>query len=146
MVILSKFAETLGDLMFEQKIDGKTLAARIGVEGSTVTRYLRTDRAPTVENLLLLADYFQCSTDFLLGREAENHTHTFPACPPFSVQIGRVLQHFGCSFYRLSVEAKIHQSSVYDWKSGKREPTLDNIVKIAEFFDCTVDFVLGREV
>jgi hypothetical protein len=146
MVILSKFAETLGDLLFEQKTDAKTLSARIGVEGSTVTRYLRTDRAPSIQNLILLADYFQCSTDFLLGLENENHTHTFTVCPPFSVQIGKVLQHFGCSFYRLSVEANIHQSTVYDWKSGKRVPTLDNVVKIAEFFDCTVDFVLGREV
>lgn len=150
MDILSHFAETLDELMFEQgkeqKMDAKTLAKQLGVEGSTITRYLRTERAPTVENLVKLADYFKCSTDFLLGRENENHSHSFRTRPPFSEQLCALLNHYGYSCYRFAIDAKIYQSRVYAWKRGERIPTLDNIVKIADFFQCTVDFVLGREV
>lgn len=146
---LSNFAETLDELMFEQgkeqKMDAKTLAKQLGVEGSTITRYLRMERAPTVENLVKLADYFKCSTDFLLGRENENHSHSFRTRLPFSEQLCTLLNHYGYSCYRFAIDAKIHQSRVYAWKRGERIPTLDNIVKIADFFQCTVDFVLGRE-
>ncbi|MBO4988829.1 MAG: helix-turn-helix domain-containing protein [Clostridia bacterium] len=149
MVNLSKFAERLDELIFEQslqqKTDAKTLAGRLGLQGSTITRYLRAEREPTVKNLVLLADYFQCSTDFLLGRESNNSVRTFTPSPPFSEQLCKVLNRFGYSSYRFSLEANVHQSIVYAWKSGKRLPSLDNVVKMAEFFDCSVDLILGRE-
>lgn len=31
------------------------------------------------------------------------------------------------------------------WESGKREPNYEMIQKIADFFDVTVDYLLGRE-
>lgn len=150
MIILSKFAEVLDYLIFEKsntkKMDAKTLAEQIGVEGSTITRYLRCERAPTIDNLVLLANYFNCTTDYLLGRDGENYSNTFKPCPPFPKQFRFLLKHYGYTCLQFSIKAEIHQSSVYDWKNGKRTPSLDNIIKIAEFFKCSVDFVLGREV
>ncbi len=149
MINLSNFSGRLDELIFERsierKLDAKTLAKQLGVEGSTITRYLRAERAPTVENLVMLANYFQCTTDFLLGRENCNRLQTFNSCPPFNEQIIKVLEYYGYSCYRFSIEANIHQSRVYAWKSGKRLPTLDSVLKIADFFECSVDFVLGRE-
>lgn len=149
MINLSKFAETLETLIFEhnnkEKLDGKTLANHLGVAPPTITRYLNAKRAPTVKNLVMLADYFNCTTDFLLGRENENYAKSFKACPPFSQQFVKLLDHYGYNCLTFSNEANIHQSRVYDWKNGKKIPTIDSIIKIAEFFDCTVDFVLGRE-
>ena len=31
------------------------------------------------------------------------------------------------------------------WETGSREPDLDALVKIADFFEVSVDFLLGRE-
>lgn len=31
------------------------------------------------------------------------------------------------------------------WESGNREPDLDAIVKIADFFDVSADYLLGRK-
>ncbi len=149
MTNLSKFAETLDELIFEQntkaKLDAKTLAENLGVRGSTITRYLREERVPTLKNLVLLADYFNCTTDYLLGRENENFYHAFKRCPPFHEQFCFILEYYSYSPFQFSKEAKIHQSRVYAWKTGKRIPSLDNIIKIADFFQCSVDFVIGRE-
>ena len=30
------------------------------------------------------------------------------------------------------------------WKNGKKKPNIDNIIKIANALDCSVDYVLGR--
>ena len=31
------------------------------------------------------------------------------------------------------------------WETGSREPDLDAIIKIADFFDVSIDFLLGRK-
>jgi len=150
MIDLSKFAETLDYLIFEKnnsdKLDGKTLAKRLGVAAPTITRYLNAQRMPNVKNIVLLADYFNCTTDFLLGRESENYAAQFKPCPPFSEQFKILLKHYGYNCLSFANAANVHQSRAYDWKNGKKIPTLENVVKIADFLNCSVDFVLGREV
>ncbi len=38
----------------------------------------------------------------------------------------------------------IAQSTVGGWEAGRREPTFDTLVKIADFFGCSADYLLGR--
>ena len=55
-----------------RKMRGKTqkeLADYLGVERSTYAKYESGDSEPTFETLTKLAEYFQVTTDFLLGRE-----------------------------------------------------------------------------
>ncbi|MDE6505598.1 MAG: helix-turn-helix domain-containing protein [Clostridia bacterium] len=146
MVNLSNFAETLSGLMFEHNnINGKALANTLGIAAPTITRYLRAERTPTVENLVLLADYFNCSVDFLLGLEEQNTALTFKPCPPFSQQLVYLTKYFKLTYYAFYHAVKIPESTFFEWKKGESVPTIDSIKKIADFFDCRVDFILGRE-
>lgn len=145
MINLSKFAETLEELIFEHELTAKALAEALGYEPSTITRYLRGERVPTVENLITIADYFHCSIDFLIGRSETNTAINSKQCPPFKDQIELLLKHFKCSSYKIYNKTGIAKSRYYDWKNGKRAPTIDNIIKLAEIFDCSTDFILGRE-
>ena len=77
---LSKFAETLDSLMFEQKITATQLAAAIGLDLATISRALHAQYTPSVNTLLKLADFFNCTTDYLLGREPENYPSAFLPC------------------------------------------------------------------
>ncbi len=45
------------------------LAARVGVKGSSVFKWENGVGFPSAENLLVLADIFGVSTDYILGRE-----------------------------------------------------------------------------
>lgn len=38
---------------------------------------------------------------------------------------------------------KVAKATVSQWKTGKRQPDLVTLKKIAEFFDCTTDYLLG---
>ena len=44
----------------------------------------------------------------------------------------------------LASKLDISQKSYSNWESGKAEPTLDNIIKLANILDTTTDFLLGR--
>lgn len=149
MDILSNFSETLEELIFDynngQKMYAKDFAALVGLRATTITRYLAKKRLPTIESLIILANFFKCSTDYLLGLETENRSKIFRPCPPFSERFKYILKENDLNCVQFAERAKIHQSLVYAWKNGKRVPSLDNLIKIAQFFDCSVDFVLGRE-
>ncbi len=142
---MPKFAGILEELIFESRKDNKTVAAELGISASCLTDYLKYDVLPSVSNLIKIADYFSRSTDFLLGREEDDRTLTFKICPPFSERLEFLKKHYGCTSYKIYMQAGITKSRYYDWKNGKRVPAVENVIKLAEFFDCRVDFILGRE-
>lgn len=142
---LSKFGETLKELLDEQNLTGKQLGLELGIAGPTITRYIQGKFMPSMNNLILIADYFNCSTDYLLGREPDNQNLKFKKCPPFTEQIEFLAKHFCPTFDAFYTKANIHESTFYEWKNGSSIPTLESIIRIAETFDCRVDFVLGRE-
>ncbi len=62
------FRANLRRLMDSRGLNGKETALAVGLAPTTVTRYL-TERAPESLALWKIADYFDVSIDWLLGRE-----------------------------------------------------------------------------
>ena len=141
---MSNLSEILEELIQEANLDRKTFARNIGFSESRLTDYIRNGKLPTVENLVKMADYFQCSTDFLLGRE-EYQQLAFKPCPPFCKQIVKLKHEFGGIVDGFVEKAKIVRSCYFNWASGKYVPSLDNIITLAENLGCRVDYILGRE-
>ncbi len=52
-----------------------------------------------------------------------------------------------CGLTQQNVAEKlgISQPSYIRYENGTAEPTLENLVKLADLFDVSVDFLLGRE-
>lgn len=141
---LTKLSEMLDTLMFEREINLQQLSKEVGIDATTLGRYLHSRYTPTVENLVKLANYFNCTADYLIGREPENYITAFYPCPPFAKQLKVLKDYFKCSWWHFYKTAHISSSRFYEWKNGKRNPTLDSIIFLADGFDCTVDFIIGR--
>lgn len=46
---------------------------------------------------------------------------------------------------RVALSLGIHNSTLAKYESGEREPDNDTLQKLADFFDVTVDYLLGRD-
>lgn len=57
-------------LMESRGINGVMLADAVGLPTATISRYINSMRSPKVENLILIADYFGVSLDYLLCRQS----------------------------------------------------------------------------
>nr|WP_242844893.1 helix-turn-helix transcriptional regulator [Clostridium botulinum] len=68
MFSLSKFGERLRIVLEEKDIQGKELAKILNVEPPTVSNWLNGNRFPKDDMLIQIADYFNVSVDYLLGR------------------------------------------------------------------------------
>ena len=141
---LSNFSESLLELITEHNLTPATFAKQIGCGKGTISRYLNEKKTPTIEKLILMADFFNCSIDYLLGREIERYPNTFYPCPPFQERLPKLCEQLQITKYRLQKETGIAESAIYNWQNGTASPNTENILKIAKAFECSVDFVLGR--
>lgn len=49
------------------------------------------------------------------------------------------------SQYSLAKKLEISQSTICNWLNGKKEPSIESLWKLAEYFDVTIDFLVGKE-
>lgn len=141
---LSNFPERLSELLFERQLNSTSLARIVGCDRNTVISYLNGSKKPSLPVLLRMADYFGVTTDFLLGIDAESYPRTFLPCPPFSERLSYLCNYFGKSRYWLCKKTHLAESAVGYWAKGVTLPSVESVVRIAEAFGCSVEFVLGR--
>lgn len=146
MINLSNFSERLTDLIFEAGKTQKQLASELGCSQSTISRYMSGAALPTLEMTVALADYFNCSTDFLLGLTQDNNELKFNRRPPFGERISAICAEKGISRYKLQKLTHISESVMRYWVRGKTAPSVLNAVLIAEKLGVSLDYLLGREV
>ncbi len=143
-MILSNFVESLSELLLESKVSVAQFAEALGCEKATIYRYLRGIKMPSVDMTVKMADYFSCSTDYLLGLENEKYSKIFKPCPSFQEQLPILCEKLHTNKYQIQKKTGIAESAIYSWQNGKSSPNIANIIKIAKAFDCSVDFILGR--
>lgn len=66
---MSEFKNKLKALRTDRDLTISDIAKLLGVSERTVQYYEKGERQPTLEGLMKLADLYEVSTDYLLGRE-----------------------------------------------------------------------------
>ena len=143
-MIMSKFSESFTELLMEHNITPSAFAKIIGCGKGTISRYQNGQKLPSLDILLRMADYFQCSTDYLLGLEMELYPRTFQSVVPFQQRLPIFCQALGITKYQIEHKAKIAQSAIYKWQNGTGIPSVESLIKISQAFGCSIDFILGR--
>ena len=141
---MATFQERLCDLIVEKEIKSHELAATIGVNTTTINDWKRGKYQVHLTNAIKLADFFECSLDYLMGRTQDVAYFTPRACPPFYPNFLAVLKEKGCSTYRLRTDTSISGGHFDSWKTGN-DPLVLTIIPIAEYLDVTLDYLVGRE-
>lgn len=67
MIEKPSFKDRLAQLKNKHGLTNNDLASIVGVGSRTISYYINGEARPDFEKLMKFADYFQCSTDYLLG-------------------------------------------------------------------------------
>ena len=62
----------------------------------------------------------------------------------FALKLKELRENLGLSQRALAVKLGVSQSTVGMWESSQREPNFKTIEELANFFDVTTDYLLGR--
>ena len=65
------FAEIFADLLVEHNLNKRSFSSLSGIPYPTVIGWTNLNRLPDYNALIKIADFFQCSADYLLGRQDE---------------------------------------------------------------------------
>jgi transcriptional regulator with XRE-family HTH domain len=63
----NKFANRLKSLIEEKNITRTILAEELEMSYQQISNYINSESYPTIERLIILSNYFDVSTDYLLG-------------------------------------------------------------------------------
>ena len=143
---MSKVSEQLAELMAEDELNQTALAKALNTSQSKISAYLADKSLPNYSIFVALVEYFNCSAGFLLGlTDFPERDKNYKPTQPFHTRLPEVLKEKGYSQYAFIKKSGLSWSVLHGWLTGKTLPSLDNILKICNTVECSVDFLLGRE-
>lgn len=69
LLIRKEFAERLNGLMTERGLNANKLSKLTGISPKTISNWLNQQRSIQTDALWFLADFFNVSVDYLIGRD-----------------------------------------------------------------------------
>lgn len=61
------------------------------------------------------------------------------------MRIRELREEKGLSQSALASEINTSQRNIGRWENGENEPTYSQLVKLSDFFECSIDYLIGRE-
>jgi len=62
----------------------------------------------------------------------------------FTERFKKIIQTNNLTAYRVAKDTGISQGLMAEYHRGDKIPTVNNLVKIADYLNCSVDYLLGR--
>ena len=62
----------------------------------------------------------------------------------FSQKLKQLRENDSISQIRFAKEIGYSQASIAAWENGTREPGIDTLIKIAQFFNVSIDYLVGK--
>jgi len=141
---MATFSDRISELKLEKEISSQDLAAIVGVARFTIDRWRQGKVHLHLSHAIILADYFECTLDYLVGRCDNERKFVSVPCPAFYSHFLAILDDRGISTYRLRLESQIKGGHLDKWKNGS-DPLIPTLITAAEYLDVTLDYLVGRE-
>ena len=61
------------------------------------------------------------------------------------MRIKELREEKGLSQSALASEINTSQRNIGRWENGENEPTYSQLIKLSDFFECSIDYLIGRE-
>ena len=143
-----KFGDRLHALRKEQKLILEKFAEPLGVTKQAVGRWEKGERQPSLALLSKIAESYKISTDYLLGlldrREQMQQGEGQMFSPELlSERIKLLRKQQGLTLEQFGVEIGVTKQTTSRWETGLRQPSLEMLARIAEFYGVSTDYLLG---
>ncbi len=146
MRISVAFQNRFQELLEEANYNNKTLAAqKIGITYVTFSKAYNYGIVPKVSVLIQIADFFNVSIDYLLANTDDDRFLKSQNPKTFQERFVMLKERKKIkSFYELAEKVHIHKSNISQWLLKNYLPELESLEDLADFFDVSLDYLLGR--
>ncbi|EGK13004.1 XRE family transcriptional regulator [Desmospora sp. 8437] len=127
------FPTRLKKLRLEHKLTQEQLGKKINVTKVSISGYENGTRTPDIETLQKIAEVFDVTIDFLLGRT--DQSGVVQSENTFSKNLKRLRIKQNLTLKELATKAKMDHERLADLESGKIDPDLNDIIDLSEALD-----------
>lgn len=145
---MDKFGIRFKEERKKKNLTQQGLASLFHLDKSSISRYENGHQVPEMETLIKLSNFFEVSIDYLLGKTDNRNSDTdleVSVGDNFGKRLKQLMDSRNISAMKLSEDLNIHRGSLSNWETGKRKPDSEMLLKIANYFDVSVDYLLGNE-
>ncbi|QDK70744.1 helix-turn-helix domain-containing protein [Lactococcus protaetiae] len=147
------FTYILKKLRNEKNLTQKQIAEDLGISQPNYQQWESGKRSPSGETLERLADYFQVSTDYLLGRtkEKEIFRGKLPKLQmaeeaAFIERLKRLRKERNLRQVDIADKLGINQVAYGRIELGIVKPKVKHLRVLSEFYNISIDDLLGRSI
>lgn len=126
------------------------VCSALNIDQSTLANYENGKRIPKIEILIKIAEYYQCSVDFLLGIEKTGGTDlsnfqldNSEFALDFKMRIRDIMAEQKMSEDEFSKKTGFHSEEKDAYLYGNRMPSIEDLIKIAGALNVSADYLLN---
>ncbi len=121
------------ELRKKNHLTQKDVAKVLGVSSRTYANYENEFTQPDINLLIELSDFYNVSVDYLIGKTE-------------ITQLKKIRQEKGYSQEEIAKKINISQSNYSKYELGKIEPNIELLIKLADIFNVSIDYLLGHQI
>lgn len=132
----------------EKNMTQLELGKKLGISPSTIGMYEQDRREPDANTIVKFATVFNVSTDYLLGYVAKQDviiTHASIEKIDMAARIRKLRLQKGLTQEELGNSINVQKAAISKYEIGRAVPSVDILIKLADLFGVSADYILGRE-
>lgn len=139
-----QFQRRLVELIEEKGCGKREFAKLAGISKDVIIRGTMYGIVPSLQSLIKIADCLNLSLDYLLGKSDDMQFYKSESGATFHTRIVELAKEKGVKYSEIAHKMPFPNSYFYDWQREKTLPSLEYLRAIAEYFNVSVDYLLGR--
>ncbi|WP_459195782.1 helix-turn-helix domain-containing protein [Wukongibacter baidiensis] len=132
-----RFGQNIKRLREEYGLSQAELAEKLSVSEATINFFETDKRPPTYKVLNKILDLFNISADDLLGYNTIDPI-------TFGKRLGKLRLERSMTMDELGAILNLKRYNISNYENGKRVPNLETVYHMAEYFQVSIDYLLGR--
>ncbi|MBR2969885.1 MAG: transcriptional regulator [Clostridia bacterium] len=144
---MEKFSKRLLELEKDNGINHEDLAKILGLSHvHLIYPWINGEYYPSIPNLMKIARYFECSLEYLLGRTENTEIAKYKDNKVnFIDRFENIIKDKHITKTSLVKSGIISFDNIHQWKKNNRTPRLETIIKLADYLNVSIDYLVGRE-
>lgn len=134
-------AESVRIRRVQLKMTQQDLSRKTGIKQPTISAIEKGVNKPGIDTIILISDALDCTVSDLIGqtrpasRQDPHVMNKFRYC--------RIMKHLSQKAVASSIGVSCPMVS--QWESGSKKPSKENLVKLADLFGVSTDYLLDHE-
>ena len=136
----NKLKERLKELREEKGLTQTQLAKETNISQAGIAKWETGDRTPSMDQLIILANFFDCSIDYLVGRIDYQKIMKI-----FAERLKLLQKDANLSAKQLGDILGVSDSTIIRWENDEISPSIEYLPKLVKYFDYPAGYFVGTE-